>query len=407
MYGAILGDMIGAPYEFDMGRKTKDFPLFCSYSNYTDDSVMTIAVAEALLDNRFLDDEAIKKAVIASMRKWGMKYVGVGYGDHFWRWLKSENPRPYGSYGNGSAMRVSSVGWLFDTLDETRHMAKLTAEVTHNHPEGIKGAEATASAIFLARTGHSKEEIRDYITKTFDYDLSCTCDEIRPTYSHDESCQGTVPEAITAFLEGIDFEDVIRTAVSLGGDCDTLTCIAGSMGEAFFGVPEHLKDECRRRLPKDMLDVLGRFDIAREHGHDNIPDSFLEGNRMIEEAIAQYCLENNYDNLCNVVNAILYRMHANGHFLIPAITQEDGASFELHHIQDNEGKMWLVVFTSQEEYEKGQNVSVISYFIDAFLEFCVDMPEEGIIINPWGQAFLLTKDLIQLLLRVSKEGSAQ
>ena len=128
---------------------------------------------------------------------------------------------------------------------------------------------------------------------------------------------------------------------------------------------------------------------------------------MIEEAIAQYCLENNYDNLCNVVNAILYRMHANGHFLIPAITQEDGASFELHHIQDNEGKMWLVVFTSQEEYEKGQNASVISYFIDAFLGFCVDMPEEGIIINPWGQAFLLTKDLIQLLLRVSKEGSAQ
>ena len=407
MYGALLGDMIGAPYEFDMGNKTKEFPLFCSESHYTDDSVMTIAVAEALLDSQFQEDADIRTALVKCMRKWGRKYPHAGYGGRFRDWLRAKNPEPYGSYGNGSAMRVSAAGWLFDTLEATRAKARLTAEVTHNHPEGIKGAEATASAIFLARTGHSKDEIKDYIVREFDYDLSRTCDQIRPKYYHVESCQGTVPEAITAFLEGTDFEDVIRTAVSLGGDCDTLTCIAGSIAEAFYGVPEQLKDECRSRLPKDMLDILGRFDISREHGHDSIPDSFLAGNIVIEEAIGKYYQENSQDNLYGVISAILYRMHANGHFLIPAVTQEDGTSFELRHVQANDGKLWLVVFTSQEEYEKGQEASVISYFIDAFLDMCKDLPEEGIVINPWGQSFLLTKGLINLLLQVTKEGSAQ
>ena len=272
MYGAILGDMIGAPYEFDRGSKTKDFPLFCGCSQFTDDSVMTIAVAEALLDCRFRGDDDIRAGLVGSMRKWGGKYPDAGYGGRFRRWLRAKDPEPYGSCGNGSAMRVSSAGWLFDTPEETRRMARLTAEVTHDHPEGIKGAEATASAIFLARTGRSKDSIRDYVVREFGYDLSRTCDEIRPTYCHNESCQKTVPEAITAFLEGTDLEDVIRTAVSLGGDCDTLACIAGSIAEAFYGVPERLKDECRSRLPKDMLDILCRFDVFREHGHDAVPD---------------------------------------------------------------------------------------------------------------------------------------
>ena len=178
----------------------------------------------------------------------------------FRHWLKSDNPQPYGSYGNGSAMRVSSVAWLFDDLGMVRHMARLSAEVTHNHPEGIKGAEAAASAIFLARTGHSKAEIKAYIEGKFDYDLSRTYDEIRPNYHHVESCQETVPEAITAFLEGNSFEDVIRTAVSLGGDCDTLTCIAGAIAEGFYGIPEYLKQECRNRLPMQLLEVLQQFD---------------------------------------------------------------------------------------------------------------------------------------------------
>ena len=168
-----------------------------------------------------------------------------------------------GSFGNSSAMRVASAGWLYGTLEETRRIAALTASVTHDHPEGVKGAEATACAIFLARTGRTKDKIREYITREFNYDLSRTCDEIRPYYHHDESCQRTVPEAITAFLEGESFEDVIRTAVSLGGDCDTLTCIVGSIAEAFYGVPAALRVECKKRITPEMRTVLDRFDVAR------------------------------------------------------------------------------------------------------------------------------------------------
>ena len=261
MIGAILGDMIGAPYEFDRGNKTKVFPLFSRYSQFTDDSVMTIAVADALLDTPPDTEEAgCCERLAASMQRWGRKYPDAGYGGMFYQWLREKDPQPYGSFGNGSAMRVSSAGWLYDSLEETRRIAGLTAQVTHNHPEGIKGAKATAAAILLARTGSSKEEIRDYIIREFGYDLSRTCDEIRPTYHHVETCQKTVPEAITAFMEGNDFEDVIRTAVSLGGDCDTLTCIAGSIAEAFYGVSEEMTAECRKRLPEDMLEVVDRFD---------------------------------------------------------------------------------------------------------------------------------------------------
>lgn len=258
MYGAILGDIIGSPYEFDMGNKSKDFPLFSKTSIFTDDTVMTIAVAEAFMGAP--DDEGIiRKRLIQSMQKWGHRYPSAGYGLRFSDWLDSDDPRPYGSYGNGSAMRVSPVAWLYDDLDTVRRMARLSAEVTHNHPEGIKGAEATASAIFLARSGSTKAEIKAYIEEQFGYDLSRTCDDIRPTYHHVESCQETVPEAITAFLEGDSFEDVIRTAVSLGGDCDTLTCIAGSIAEGFYGVPKTLKQECRIRLTDDLLIILEQF----------------------------------------------------------------------------------------------------------------------------------------------------
>ena len=263
MIGAILGDMIGAPYEFDMGNKTKGFPLFSSGTEFTDDTVMTIAVAEALLDTLGKSDEIIIEALVQSMQKWGRKYPNAGYGCMFSQWLITPDPQPYGSYGNGSAMRVSSVGWLFDDIETTRHIAALTASVTHNHPEGIKGAQATASAIFLAITGSSKAEIKSYIEKEFGYDLSRTCDEIRPTYHHVETCQETVPEAITAFLEGTDFEDVIRTTVSLGGDCDTLTCIAGGMAEAYYGVPADMEEKCRERITKDIAEVLERFNKVR------------------------------------------------------------------------------------------------------------------------------------------------
>ena len=244
MFGAILGDIIGSPYEFDMGNKTKDFPLFSEHSHFTDDSVMTIAVAEALMVTAGQSDEEIKSDIIFCMQRWGRKYPNAGYGGMFSHWLREKDPHPYNSFGNGSAMRVSSVGWLYDTLEETRHMARLTAEVSHNHPEGIKGAEATASAIFLARTGKSKDEIHEY--------------------HHVETCQQTVPEAITAFLDGLDFEDVIRTAVSLGGDCDTLTCIAGGIAEAYYGIPNELRTECIDRLPQGMMVRLLQFESRRK-----------------------------------------------------------------------------------------------------------------------------------------------
>ena len=248
MYGAILGDMIGSPYEFDLSGKTKDFPLFIPGSRFTDDTVMTVAVAEALMDTLGQGEEEILRALTESMRRWGRRYPAAGYGGRFDQWLASPDPKPYHSWGNGSAMRVSSAGWLFDTLEETRQAAARTARVTHDHPEGIKGAEAAASAVFLARTGAGKGEIRDYIARQFGYDLSRTCDEIRPDYRFDVSCQGTVPEAVIAFLEAESFEDNLRTAVSLGGDCDTLTCISAAIGEAFWGVPEELKEECRERI---------------------------------------------------------------------------------------------------------------------------------------------------------------
>ena len=259
MYGAILGDIIGSPYEFDMGDKTKDFPLFSEESYFTDDTVMTIAVAEAFMGTP--DDEGvIRHRLIQSMQKWGHRYPGAGYGVRFCDWLESSDPRPYNSWGNGSAMRVSAVAWLFDNLDTVRRMARISADVTHNHPEGIKGAEATAAAIYLGRTGHSKNEIKAYIESEFQYNLSRTCDEIRPNYYHVESCQETVPEAITAFLEGNSFEDVIRTAVSLGGDCDTLTCIAGAIAEGFYGVSDELKQQCKEYLDDALNDILVRFD---------------------------------------------------------------------------------------------------------------------------------------------------
>ena len=265
MYGAILGDMIGAPYEFDRGNKTKDFTLFTGGSNFTDDTVMTIAVAEALLNAEGKGEAEVKALVIESMQKWGRKYPNAGYGGRFIGWLWEADPKPYGSYGNGSAMRVAAAGWLYDTIERTREMARLTAEVTHDHPEGIKGAQATAAAIFLARTGHSKPEIKQYVEQTFGYDLNRTCDEIRPTYHHVETCQETVPEAIIAFLESVSFEDALRNAVSLGGDSDTLACITGGIAEAFYGMPQELRDETLKRLPEDIREgyELFRWNIGQ------------------------------------------------------------------------------------------------------------------------------------------------
>lgn len=264
MVGAMLGDIIGSRFEFDRSPKTKVFDYFGRGSMYTDDTVMTVAVADALLEaGPSPDEKKTKELLIRKMKLWGRRYINAGYGVRFYDWLLSDDDSPYGSYGNGSAMRVSAAGWLYDTMEQTRTVARWTAEITHNHPKGIKGAEATASVIWLARNGIGKGEIRSYVEREFHYDLSRTCDEIRPEYYHVESCQKTVPEAITAFLEGKSFEDVLRTAVSLGGDCDTLTDISCSMAEAYYDLPEELREECVARIEDDMRDVLKRFEEKR------------------------------------------------------------------------------------------------------------------------------------------------
>lgn len=265
MYGAILGDIIGAPYEFHPHIKTKAFPLLQPVNTaegayaFTDDSVMTVAVADALLQLEDFHSEDVKYGIINSMQYWGGRYPDAGYGDSFFKWLVEPDPEPYNSFGNGAAMRVSPAGWLYRDLYQTRLMARLTAEVSHNHIEGLKGAESVASAIFLARSGATKTEIRDYIVREFGYDLSPTYEQIRPSYRYDVTCQGTVPAALISFLEGDGFEDTVRNAVFLCGDADTLGCIAGSIAEAYYGIPDDLIVECRKRLPNEILSVLDAF----------------------------------------------------------------------------------------------------------------------------------------------------
>lgn len=256
LLGAAAGDIIGSFYEWNPNKNT-DFPIYYAMSRFTDDTVMTVAVANWLLTGQDL---------ILSMQHYGRRYPNAGYGRNFHRWIQSSNPQPYNSFGNGSAMRVSPVGWAFDTLEETLQKAEESAVVSHNHPEGIKGAQAVAACIFLARHGKSKAEIKDYVVQTFGYDLNRTCDEIRPGYQFDVSCQGSVPESIIAFLESTDFESAVRLAISLGGDADTMGAISGSIAEAYYGqIPEPIHKMCIKRLPDDLLAVLTRFSEKYMH----------------------------------------------------------------------------------------------------------------------------------------------
>ena len=264
MLGAIFGDIVGSHYEFDP-TKIYDFQLLHEDSRPTDDTVMTLAVAKALMDTYGKDDDTIRRAVVKEMQRLGRKYHNAGYGGTFYHWLDNPDPKPYNSFGNGSGMRVSSVGWLYPSLGHTLNMAKLTADVTHNHPEGIKGAQAIAAGMYLARTGHDKDFIKEYLANTFRYDLDRTLDDIRPTYEFDVTCQGSVPEAIIAFLESDSYEGAIRKAVSLGGDADTQGCMAGALAEAFYGdVPQPFRQEALERLPKDLREIAERFEEFRK-----------------------------------------------------------------------------------------------------------------------------------------------
>ena len=365
-----------------------------------------------------------------------------------YNWLKEKNPKPYGSYGNGSAMRVSAAGWLYDSMERTREVARATANVTHNHPEGIKGAEATASAIYMARNGSSKEEIKEYIEGEFNYNLDRTLDEIRPEYHMDETCQRTVPEAIIAFLESKDFEDAVLNAVSLGGDTDTLGAITGSIAEAFYGIPAVLIAECKSRIDKGLMtDVLDEFDHVLGRSMDTYSDEMdeIQANQMIEAAIDQYYIQQDKfesktfkqliggstaSNACSMqgdkngmllfMEVMVTRMQQAGEVVVPYITENPfmseeqiskvkaGDTISLDHdvrlkietVKDADEKEWIGVFTSSEEMHKGSAGNVqMNQSIESILRLALNWEQvNGIVINPFGKYIQMTKKMIELLI---------
>ena len=383
MYGAILGDIIGSPFEFDRGDKTKNFELFTRGCGFTDDSVMTIAVAEALIAvGSDADEKETEDAVAANMQDWGRRYPNAGYGGKFWHWLRDNKPNPYGSYGNGSAMRVSAAGWLYPTIERTREAARCTAAVTHNHPEGIKGAEATASCIFLARSGASKEEI-------------------------------------TAFLEAEDFEDAVRNAVSLGGDTDTLAAITGSIAEAFFGIPAVLKAECRNRIDPEMNRVLDAFDEVL--GRNNLEvDESLSDNDLIENAISNLYENQNHESFIDVITAVCFRIMNDGQGWVPFVTVrgemfpnldvstlQEGDRLTLDQevrlrmdtVAAEDGIEWLYIFTNEEESHKRPVPNVVMEIpFRQILEIGLHNDKvAGVVINPFGKYFKADKKVIECI----------
>lgn len=250
MIGAIAGDIIGSVYEWN-NIKTTDFPLFTLQSRFTDDTVLTVAVADSILNG---------KDYATTLKEYGRRYPDAGYGGMFYDWMLSDDDQPYYSFGNGSAMRVSPVGFAFDALEDVLKEAERSAAVTHNHPEGIKGAQAVAAAIFLAKRDEDKARIKRYIENNFGYDLNRSLDEIRPTYRFDVTCQGSVPQAIRAFLESEHYEDAIRKAISIGGDSDTIACITGGIAQAYYKtIPQYIVEKVRDILTPDLLEIVDRF----------------------------------------------------------------------------------------------------------------------------------------------------
>ena len=267
MIGAIVGDIAGSRFEWH-NRKSKRFTFLKGGNEsrhpcrFTDDSVMTLAVAAAIMKWREAGGgsyDALSTKAIASMQEFGRRYPRAGYGGAFRRWLRDDCPQPYNSWGNGAAMRVSACGWAGRTLEEVKAMSRAVTEVTHNHPEGIKGAEATAVATFLARTGKSMDEIKEVVLRDY-YHLDFTLDEIRPSYEFDVSCQGSVPQALEAFFESTSFEDAIRNAISIGGDSDTIGAICGAVAGAFYGVPDDIRAKAETFLDAHLLKTLHDFD---------------------------------------------------------------------------------------------------------------------------------------------------
>ena len=432
MLGAIFGDITGSVYEFN-NTHDYNFRLLSRWSKPTDDSYMTLAVAKGLIEAYGQDDEKIKEAVIRNMRDIGRRYPHAGYGGMFSKWLREKEPKPYNSFGNGSAMRAAAAGWIYQTLEETLHGAGLTAEVTHNHPEGIKGAQAVAAAVFLARAGADKVQIINYLANHFQYNLFRTLDSIRENYSFDESCQGTVPEALIAFYEGDNFEDVIRKAVSLGGDSDTIACIAGAVAEAYYGMPESLKEETLTRLDEPMREIVSNFrSFYRRHSgkpfegwereiEDNREEPFLQFNALIEQRIEEFYVSSmSDDKILPMLQAILTAMREMGHVLLPVetpenaekifdpekikvgdtITTQEELRWTLIHLINEDGKICMPVFTSEDKMKQAEigRCSILSVFLDDYVDQVTGMENvEGIVVNPGEHSIFLDKEILAVL----------
>ena len=425
MYGAIIGDIIGSRFEFDRGNKSRDFKLFTRESDFTDDTVMTVAVAEALMDaGPDADEKIVKEAVIRSMKKWGKKYPYAGYGARFISWVLTDDPEPYGSYGNGSGMRVSAAGWLYDSLERTREVARWTAEVSHNHPEGIKGAESVAAAIYLARTGASKDEISDYIEEEFGYDLSRTLDDIRPTYKHVEDCMRTMPEAFECFLEAESYEDCIRNVMYIGGDTDTLGAIAGAIAEAMWGVPLSIIADAKEFVPEDISEVVERFhSIVFKSGNDH--EDIFADNKFIKMAAERCYNERNEKNLLILLNVLRKRMDDKGEVMMPMIdvngamsqlTADDiclGKEYQITEevrlrmdtVIDEEGNQWFPLFTDEEELNRKETTNIrINTPIEQILRNGVTSDRVlGVVINPFGHMLTIPKEILKIVLKEGKD----
>lgn len=392
MIGAILGDIIGSIYEHN-NIKRKDFPLFSYNSRFTDDTVMTVAIAEAMLNiDKFSSDSSAITMAGEFMHIWGRRYEYAGYARKFMNWLLQDSPIPYQSFGNGSAMRVSPVAWIFkDDFNNMRRLARATAMPTHNHPEGIKGADAVASAMGLALMGKSKKDIRDFIEREFQYDLHRTCDEIRPEYQMNPTCQGSVPEAIIAFLDGTSYEDVIRNAVSIGGDSDTIAAISGGIAEAYYGLPDEMFDVYKKYLTDEQVYVVecfldfvyGDIDKARRKIKNLNEWRTTSLNENISKAIKLYKEDASDENYI----AFLESIRNNLHF---------GKVYKTETMNDAKGSIWLTVMIEPTLLKlrslSSENFTKISALLNEVLAYN-DL--EGIVMNPntENMAFITTRTI--------------
>ncbi|MBR3532766.1 MAG: ADP-ribosylglycohydrolase family protein [Clostridiales bacterium] len=422
MIGAIIGDIVGSRFEFDAGEKSREFELFAKGCSFTDDTVMTIAVAEALMNaGKEADEKTVKAELIRSMKKWGQAYPNAGYGARFIHWVLSDDPKPYGSYGNGSGMRVSPAGWLYDTIERTREVARWTAEVTHNHPEGVKGAESVAAAIFMARNGASKEEIKQYIVDEFGYDLTRTLDEIRPSYHHVEDCMRTMPEAFTCFLEAESYEETLRNVMYIGGDTDTLAAIAGAVAEAMWGIPVRIIIDAQEFIPDDIDSVVQRFN-GIVHSTGDKTENPYNNNQFIKTAIDRVNETRRGEDMIMVLDVLMKRMDENGEAPTPMVDVNNvitgldpdklvmGKDFTIGEevrlrkdtVTDGEGREWFPLFTDDEELDKKPMSPIrMNVPIRIILEDGLNSDRvEGVVINPFGQPLQIPKDILKIMFEV-------